>query len=189
MTWELRASCNGSGASPALWFADKGPDREMAKQICAQECPVRTECGVAARKTGDREGVRAGFYLGTLRGRNALRDWLDGTPAAPTVAAAVRSGPERPAVRTCECGRQFTPPFANTMRCAACLQGLVEVGPTRVHLQRLRAVMSLHEVARRANLAWSTVRSIGSKDERQFVDAEIAEAILAVEPVAEAVPA
>ncbi|MFE3196239.1 hypothetical protein ACFXHA_45090 [Nocardia sp. NPDC059240] len=84
-------------------------------------------------------------------------------------------------VRRCECGREFTPQFTNTVRCPACIHRYTAAEPVRAHLARLRASKSLCQVGREAGVRPATVRSIGSKLDRQFVSADIAERLLAVD--------
>ncbi|WP_174562569.1 WhiB family transcriptional regulator, partial [Nocardia acidivorans] len=77
MSWEERGLCTGPGEPIDSWFtAAKDPAHQRAKAICVKQCPVRLECGRAARKTGDRHGIRAGFNLTSSAGVRALVKWL-----------------------------------------------------------------------------------------------------------------
>uniref|UniRef100_UPI000ACDC191 hypothetical protein n=1 Tax=Nocardia acidivorans TaxID=404580 RepID=UPI000ACDC191 len=88
--------------------------------------------------------------------------------------------------RVCSCGREFSPAFWNTTRCRACVLGLVDAAPVREHVEALFPEMNQRRMSAESGVPWNTIRSLRAKRGRQLVSAQVAEQLLALEPIAEA---
>jgi WhiB family transcriptional regulator, redox-sensing transcriptional regulator len=84
---------------PALWFAERPGDLELAKRHC-QDCPVRQRCLAGALRRAEPWGVWGGEILikgavvATKRGRGRPPHGTAGC-GPPVTAPGPSSGPER----------------------------------------------------------------------------------------------
>lgn len=179
MSGDKRAPCAGKSG---LWYAVDVDAKREAARLCA-ECPIRLECGQLALDLGADDGVWAGFNCANLSGRRALQKWLDAKKTAPAREPLPARKPLP--VRTCECGREFATPFT---KCVQCSQGLRDAAPVRDHVTKLRASMTREQITEQARISRTTLQNL-MRPTKRYVDPEIAERILAVQPAAEKVPA
>ncbi|WP_280448407.1 WhiB family transcriptional regulator [Nocardia brasiliensis] len=164
--WRLEAACRGH-ATPEIWFPEKGNTATGAQDIC-RKCDVRRECGLAALRTGDRYGIRAGFRCNELQGRNQMREWL----GVPKVKAS----------RVCRgCG---APVVGNLLLCAACHHA-TPLDEVRAYIERLRRFYSVAEIAERAGMKRATLCDLvyprPGRESTGYVSKKHAESLLAIE--------
>ncbi|MFI6368900.1 WhiB family transcriptional regulator [Nocardia sp. NPDC050630] len=180
--WSDLGACRGY--DPELWFSDVGSDSAAeAKRIC-YGCPVRRDCGEAARKRGERHSIVAGFHTGDPAEWQKLWVWL-GLKMPEDQQRALKS---RELICS-ECGDPFTTQRRNGTRCVPCMQNLVEIGPVAEHIAALGAHehgMNPTQVARAANVSQSVVAAV-AKGRQQYIGRDKAERIMALRLDAEVV--
>lgn len=155
--WE-NAACR-KAVDPEWWWSTTPKEIGWAKQVCGG-CPVRAACLEGAVERKEQAGVWGGVDFAERTSRR----------------------PERPILSCATCGREFTCASGMTDRCNPCVQGLVDAGPSRTHLQRLkRAIPGLtnNALGKMIGLAPSNISGILAK--RQYVKRETAARILAIE--------
>lgn len=127
--WHHSAACRTGGAD--IWFDSEQVD--LAKKVCAT-CPAWEHCGRAAAAAGDAFGVRAGFDLSVPAEREELRE-LMGHPKRGHAASSPCG----------KCGQQFE--NRSSMRWCPNCRDLVDAQPVREHVERLRAALTLIQIA------------------------------------------
>ncbi len=168
-------ACKTSDLHPDIWYPDKDDDKTaaLAREECTK-CAVRDQCIVGALNRDERYGIFGGYNL------NVFAEWQQ---ACNDYGFDIsnRSEPQARQVIVCvECSGEFETKRAGSTRCPRCVQGLVDIGPTRDRIQELRAAgWSYERIARATGLVSPSVRGINTLD-RHHVARETEQRILSI---------
>lgn len=166
--WRDKAVCRST--DPEMWFpASSNSDTAAARAGCIR-CPVRWQCGAEALKSGQTEGIWAGYWLTRKYERDAL------AKALPDVPVAVPAGVCR------SCGVEYEPTTSDTGWCYGCVRGLVAAAPVRDRLRELKdAGWTWPRIAQATGIPEYTLTSLMNKTRSyRYTSRETAEAVMAV---------
>ncbi|WP_424213566.1 WhiB family transcriptional regulator [Streptomyces sp. BI20] len=87
VAWQTQGIC--AQTDPDLWFSDEPAERNAARWLCKDYCPVRALCLEAALGQDTRHGIWAGYSVRQLRTLRKARaaDLPDAAPLDTPTAA------------------------------------------------------------------------------------------------------